>query len=290
MSFSSFSFARNRPSLEGPRRKIERANEHIENLSAKVSSFLGRCGYKVRRDFEGDPPFFVVTVEEVNFPPVPNHFSILAGEAIYHLQTALDHLIFELIRANQHEPSRENMWPISDQENESVLRRKTQGVSSTALELIESFQPYRLGTSYKEHPLWKLNKLHNWDKHNFIVRTFRAKPHGLEFEWIDSHGRLVGGSQYTSREVEPGDKFSWGPGTGIRPGMDVKITSKPKIMLEGTALFPEYPGLPLRPATLQLLGREDKDHTDDPDAVTPILVQLSEEVLGVVQSFHGEFS
>ena len=91
----SWNTTRNSPSLDGPLRKIERANEHIKNLSTNVNSFLGSCGYKVRRDFEGNPPSFVVTVEEVTFPPVPDYFSILTGEAVYHLRSSLDHLIIE---------------------------------------------------------------------------------------------------------------------------------------------------------------------------------------------------
>ena len=286
----SYSHARKAPSLEGPLKKIERANEHIENLSIKVNSFLGLCGYKVRRDFEGEPPSFVVTVEEVNFPPVPNHFSILAGEAIYHLRTTLDHLISELIRVNKHDPSGENMWPVLSEKNDSLLKRKIGGVSPTSFKLIESFQPYRLGTNYKEHLLWRLNKLNNWDKHNFLIRTFLARPHGLVFEWIDSHGRSMSSEQYTSREVEPGHEFSWGPALGIRRGMDVKIECRSKIMFEDITTLPEYPGRRLEHAPSLMPGIEVKDYTDEPDAVTPILVQLSQEVLGVVRSFQGEFS
>lgn len=286
----SSSHARKAPSLEGPLKKIERANEHIENLSIKVNSFLSLCGYKVRRDFEGDPPSFVVTVEECNFPPVPDDFSILAGEAVYHLRTSLDHMIFELIRANQRDPSGENMWPVFSQECQSRLKTNIKGVSPTAAELIDTHQPYHLGTNYKEHPLWRLNKLNNWDKHNFLIRTFLLRPHGLVFEWIDSNGKLTGVSQYTSRKVEPGHKFSWGPGGGIRPGMDVEIFCKPRIVFEDVTVWPKYPGVPLQPAFHQLSEREYRDYFDATDAVTPILDQLSAKVLGVVQSFQGEFS
>ena len=285
----SFTHARKAPSLEGPLRKIEWAKKHTDNLTAKVNSFLALCGYKVRKDFVGDPPSLVVTVEKVNFPPVPDDFSILAGEAIYHLRTALDHLIFELIRANKHEPSRENMWPVLSQQDVSLLKSRTQGVSETAIKLIESHQPYSLGSSYQDHPLWQLNKLNNWDKHNFLIRTFLARPRGLVFEWTDSNGRSTGVSQYTTREVKPGHKFSWGPAPDIRPGMDIKIYCKPRIVFEDVAVWPKYSGVPLQPAFHQLTASEYRDYFDGTDAVTPILVPLIEKVSGVVQSFQGEF-
>ena len=261
----SWNTTRKEPSLEAPIRKTERAHEHMANLSAKIDAFLASCDYKVRRDFQGDPPSFVVTVEEVHFPPVPYEFSILAGEAVHHLRSSLDYLIFELVRANKSEPSRKNMWPIGGLVKEGIPKAKVAGVSPTALKLIESFQPYRLGTRYKEHPLWRLNKLDNWDKHRFLIRTFLAQPGGIVAEWIDSSGRLVRDSQSTTVEIEPGHKFSWGPARGIRPEMNVKIKSEPKVVFE------------------DITGLENK-------AVIPVLLELSGEVLSIVQKFSSALS
>ena len=129
-----------------------------------------------------------MTVEEVNFPPVPDYFSILTGEAVYHLRSTLDHLVAELIRANNCKPSRQSMWPVLPTKHESSLKTKIKGVSTTAHKLIESFQPYSLGTRYKEHSLWKLNELSNWDKHNFLIRAFLARPGGIVIEWGQGKG------------------------------------------------------------------------------------------------------
>ena len=110
----SWNESRQAPSLDGCRRKLARANHHIENIAADERSFLDSlsCGYGFRRDFHGYPPSLILTVEKINFPQVPDNLSIVAGEAIYQLRTTLDHLVFELIRAQSNEPTRDNAWPI----------------------------------------------------------------------------------------------------------------------------------------------------------------------------------
>ncbi len=265
----SWSMAREEPSLEAPLRKIERADEHIANLSAKIDAFLSSCGYKVRRDFQGDPPWLKITVEEVNFPPVPYEFSILAGEAVYHLRSALDYLVFELIRANKNEPfrSRKIAWPIFSRtpKDKSVLEGKVEGVSPAALELIESFQPYRLGASYEEHPLWRLKEFNDWDKHNFFIRAFLTQPGGIVVNWIDEAGEAKFISDQTTEGIDAGYEFSVGPGMGIRPEMDIEIKSEPKVIIEN------------------ITGSHN-------EAVIPVLLELSGEVRSILQKFRGEFS
>lgn len=289
-----FSHKREDPSLKGPLKKVERAATHIEDLKTQLRSFLEPWGYEVKHHFEGDPPSFVVTVGEGRFPlVVPDGFSLLAGEAIYQLRTALDHLIIELIRANKQEPSPRNMWPVLSQKHERSLKIKTQGVSWTAFKRIESFQPYSCGTNYKEHPLWTLNKFSNWDKHNFLIRTFLARFEGFKIECSDGPGepRSFG---LAATGIKPGDKYCFGQATGLRPGMKVKVESKPKMMLEDVTM-PRFPGFPLHSLTSQPSQKELSDPSKlwnrytETDTVSPILFQLSEEVRMVVCSFRGEF-
>ena len=172
----SYNTSRQTPSLDGCRRKVERAKHHIEIITADARSFLASCGYRFRRDHQGDPPSLILTVEEVNLPQVPEQFSIVAGEAIYQLRTTLDHLVFELIRSQNQVPTRKNSWPILTKKNMLDFEHKTKGVPPSALKLIESLQPYQMGARYKEHTLWCLRELNDWDKHNFVIRTFLAAP------------------------------------------------------------------------------------------------------------------
>ena len=262
------------PSLDGCRRKLKRAKHLIENITAEGRSFLASCGYRCRRDHQGDPPSLILTVEEVNFPPAPDRFSILAGEAIYQLRTTLDHLVFELIRTQKNEPNRENSWPILKQENTKVFKDKTKGVSASARKRIESHQPYQMGDHYKEHTLWRLRELHDWDKHNFVVRTFLAVPHGIEIEWTNDAGRSQTCSSYGSEEIQLGDEFYFGPATGIRPETKIDIKTKPFIVFEDIRVSKDVTdtvGLPFEP-------------------ISKTLNELAYEVTRIADSFSGEFS
>ena len=261
----SWDTSRQSPSLDGCRRKLERAKHHIKNIIADEKCFLASCGYRFRRDHQGDPLWLILTVEEVNLPQVPEQFSIVAGEAIYQLRTTLDHLLFELIRSQEHVPTKDNSWPIMTQENMLVFERKTRGVSASARRLIESLQPYQMGDRYKEHTLWRLRKLNDWDKHNFVVRTFLAAHHGIEVEWTNDAGRPQMFGESRSQEIKRGDEFRVGPGMGIRPETEVDIKTKSFIVFEDIA------GL-------------------HPEPIGTTLDELAGKVAEIVERFSDEFS
>ena len=261
----SWDTSRQSPSLDGCRRKLERAKHHIKNIIADEKCFLDSCGYRFRRDHQGEPPWLILTVEEVNLPQVPEQFSIVAGEAIYQLRTTLDHLIFELIRSQEHDPTRDNSWPILTQENMPVFERKARGVSPSALKRIKSLQPYQMGSRYEEHTLWRLRELNDWDKHNFVVRTFLAAHHGIEIEWTDDTDRPRMFSESRDQEIKLGDKFCLGPGIGISPETEVDIKTKSFIVFEDIA------GL-------------------HPEPIGTTLDELADKVAEIVESFSDEFS
>ena len=260
----SFDTRRQPPSLDGCRRKVERAKHHIENITADARSFLASCGYRFRRDHQGDPPSLILTVEQINLPQVPEQFSIVAGEAIYQLRTTLDHLVFELIRSQNQVPTRKNSWPILTKKHMMAFEGKTKGVSPSALKLIESLQPYQMGVRYKDHTLWRLRELNDWDKHNFVIRTFLAAHHGIEIKWTDDAGRLQKLSMSRSENIKRGDEFCIGPRMGIRPETEVDLKTSSFIVFEDIAGFHSEP-------------------------IGTTLDELADEVARIVESFSDEF-
>ncbi len=260
----SYNTSRQTPSLDGCRKKVERAKHHIEIITADARSFLASCGYRFRRDHQGDPPSLILTVEEVNLPQVPEQFSIVAGEAIYQLRNTLDHLVFELIRSQNQVPTRKNSWPILTKKNMLDFERKTKGVPPSALKLIESLQSYQMGARYKEHTLWCLRELNDWDKHNFVIRTLLAAHHGIEIEWTDDAGRPQKFSVSQSEKIKCGDEFCIGPRMGIRPETEVDIKTSSFIVFEDIAGFHSEP-------------------------IGTTLDELADELARIVESFSDEF-
>ena len=114
----------------------------------------------------------------------------------------------------------------------NVFKRKTMGVSPSALKLIESHQPYQMGREYRKHTLWRLRELNNWDKHNFVIRTFLATHHGIEIEWTDDLGRPRRFADSRSEKIRRGDECCIGTRMGIRPDTELDINTNTFIVFE----------------------------------------------------------
>jgi hypothetical protein len=139
--------------------------------------------------------------KKLNIPkPPPVEISILAGEMIYQMRSALDHLVFELIKRNPHVSTIDPDWEENCQfpmRTRLPKKRTTPlakidfardlpGIADAPFAFIESVQPYyRLGII--NHALRHLRYLSNIDKHrrlNLIRARIRQHqsvryPHGL---------------------------------------------------------------------------------------------------------------
>jgi hypothetical protein len=149
--------------------KIERAKKHIIDLNAEIQGFLKSNPYEVAAKHDpktGDLIFYVTRVDQT-----PVAISIIAGEVIQHIRSALDHLAYQLFMVG----TRGNSGPgfhvyflieRNSKEFEARLPRKVEGMRQDAINAIRSIEPYKGG---KGHEFWVLNELNNIDKHRLIV-------------------------------------------------------------------------------------------------------------------------
>src|SRR6059036_102474 len=131
---------------------------------------------------------------------MPDHWPLLAGEAIQNLRAALDHLVFEKSGNN-----RRTQFPIfTDHCEFQVLgKRYMKGVPEPVRAFIEEAQPYRFMPEHAaQHPLAQLSALSNLDKHRVLATVVSAvtreavgKPSGVELTWeeLASNKRLGAG-------------------------------------------------------------------------------------------------
>jgi hypothetical protein len=163
--------------LDGVNSKIERAKAHIGNLEQEIRAFAKLKPYTVRIDREksaggGTVKIFAVD-NKIGIPDVS--ISLTAGEAVYQMRSALDHLIHQLVIANGQaaklEDSRRHQFPIFESSDGYVARARgmIDGVADGVARIIESQQPYkRTPHSPHQDPLWILQDLNNTDKHRLI--------------------------------------------------------------------------------------------------------------------------
>jgi hypothetical protein len=120
---------------------------------------------------------------------------LLAGEALYQLRSALDHLIHQLVilngQAAKLTTSRRHQFPIFDsaQGYGAKAARMIDGVSKDVADIIERAQPYKRTTrAPRRDPLWILQDLNNTDKHRLIPVSVLGIG---EVDIFDSKGKLA---------------------------------------------------------------------------------------------------
>jgi hypothetical protein len=155
--------------LVGCREKLKRAHKHIVDLNGEIKAFSNSSTHGIRRKPDAHGYILVHNVGRV--PPL---ISVLIGEVVYQLRSALDHLVWQLVIANEQTPSDKNEFPIfwkvpTSADNKAAFNRKIKGISSDALALVEALQPYHRPAP-KEDPLWVIHELNNIDKHRLLIQ------------------------------------------------------------------------------------------------------------------------
>ena len=175
--------------LTGVRAKLWRAKEHHRtlitewNLWCKQQANLRVC--YIRRD----GPWYVVMVQPLPQPDI--RFSIIAGDIIHNLRCALDHLVWQLVLRDGHEPSRHNKFPIYESGDSFLNTVKFQkrnpefgalygiAVDGDAWTIIEKAQPY-LCVPVQTSLAAAIGHLSNMDKH----RTLYSQITFIGFEAV----------------------------------------------------------------------------------------------------------
>ena len=150
--------------LGGVSAKIERAREGIQSLEADISAFCEFQRRQVIFDYSQPKEHFLGSHSNV-----PISYSIRIGEIAYNLRSALDHLIWQLVRANGKQPKHNNEFPIlsSESEFEKQGNRKLRGVEENKHRLVHDFQPFSDAGEVGKN-LFLLNKICNIDKHRYL--------------------------------------------------------------------------------------------------------------------------
>jgi hypothetical protein len=181
--------------LESAKLKLIRASEHIKRIGQQVAAYSGSDSHTVVTLPHGTDR---ISVREE--PPLG--ISILAGEVVYQIRSALDHLAFDLVKLNHTGGPLPANWGdscffplwLNIPKKPTVYNCFSHilpGISKTAFTFIEAAQPYR-GGALGNH-LRLLAYLSNLDKHRYLSLTkamVRRIDNGTEIDpvattWID---------------------------------------------------------------------------------------------------------
>jgi hypothetical protein len=166
--------------------KLNRANEHIKAVELCVDDWLRTDAYTIVREINpetGD----TVHRAKIKSPPPPE-ISLLIGDAVHNLRSALDHAVYFLAERSfgtlTAEIEHALMFPIVGNENskgasvdgstiiDGLMKRALIGVPDPARDFIKSEQPYHWkGDDYRFHWLWGIYDLDRIDKHRRLTVT-----------------------------------------------------------------------------------------------------------------------
>src|SRR6266404_6209390 len=115
--------------------KIERANKHISDLRTEIHAFLGSRPYEVGAKPDAKIPDKVVKYF-ISVQETPVIISAVAGDALFNLRAALDHLAYQLGSVNGASDRilRLTCFPISDnaEKYKTEAPGKVRGMSTAA--------------------------------------------------------------------------------------------------------------------------------------------------------------
>jgi hypothetical protein len=191
--------------------KIDRAADHLNEIRRIVASLAATANsYEIVKDSNGK--------EKIHFLiQPPSTISVLAGEAVYQLRSALDHLAFDLVKRNVTGAALPKGWenrcdfplwlsiPSGQRPPLSYnCFKDLPGISETAFAFIESVQPYRSGVGAGTPNVMELlSKLSNIDRHRYLNVT------------------LPKASEYHTLVLNGGREYSYGRG-GLKDGAEVQ--------------------------------------------------------------------
>ena len=155
-------------------KKLERAEEHINQLEREREAFLNKTPNRELADYDADSEkaFKDFHGQRVVDP----RLSVLTGDVLHQLRSSLDHMACDLILSNGGSITLKSQFPIFLYEptKQGDIRRyngQIEGVTRPEiLTIIKRHQPYAAGDGRGgSHSLAVLKSLSNIDKHRALI-------------------------------------------------------------------------------------------------------------------------
>jgi hypothetical protein len=209
--------------------KLARAQAHLEALKAEVRAYWEREPYRLRPDLDCEAGEYSLYIEISEAAPV--QWSVIVGDFIHNLRSALDHMACQLVLINRGTGTSTDrtQFPIFIKEPKTgkplaAWERMTDGMSPRILAEIRDMQPYKAGDRAKEHALAILNALSNADKHRLLIGHVAAvAPHDTGSIGVVERNDV----EVTNAEIaigvplKHGDKIAWADVRCIGPEPEV---------------------------------------------------------------------
>jgi hypothetical protein len=170
------------------RLKIERAKQHIDDLDGRITAFQADGLHRISIDADLQTGNDIIKIAPTK--PIPNDFSLILGDALHNLKSALDITINEIVFFRLKVWDDHCRFTVSPTRDELVNRMKGGKIFKASVAvcnfLVDVVKPYKGGNDY----IWALHRLNIEDKHRLLIPTLRMDiSRGLSYE--DERGEKV---------------------------------------------------------------------------------------------------
>jgi len=159
--------------------KFQRAVMHLNAITYEVGDFI-TAGLHTAIEGEPEAEDGWVILRPGPVKPLPGAWPLYLGDFLTNARASLDYLVYELVRANQHDPGNHTQFPICETPGkwrDDITERDTNrgpapttGLSEEAFAIIHEHQPlrHRSDNARKSDPLMHLLRMSNADKHRTL--------------------------------------------------------------------------------------------------------------------------
>ncbi|MGH2717347.1 MAG: hypothetical protein ACRDJU_02055 [Actinomycetota bacterium] len=179
--------------MDGVEAKIRRAQTHLDDFKTRFEDTLKKHSQTFPIEPDVQPDYHIMRLYGV--PAIDPEWSLIVGDCIHNIRSALDHLAWRLVELDGGTPAERTQFPIK----EAPVKGRGSSILGAPIDppihrgdirkLIEEVQPYNIGNrpgssgaTYRDDSLWRINKLDNIDKHRLML-LLATIPELNELEW-----------------------------------------------------------------------------------------------------------
>jgi hypothetical protein len=222
--------------LAGCDAKLDRAREHLGTFAQAHSAYFNPRPFEVRKVYDAKSGWYSFVPVGLRQPPL--RIGVVLGDLVHNLRSALDHLVWQAVLRNGHEPNNSHQFPICEEERfwRAVRARRLRGVADEDTDAIRQVQPFTVVV--KPTPLTRLREISNEDKHRLVTPTVGAvgSPAPVAFGKVPLPPQMRLLPRRDVGQLREAEAYVGVPLDGTVPLVRVKIVAtgpNPDIDLEG---------------------------------------------------------
>jgi hypothetical protein len=202
--------------LESAFLKVERAEKHIRDLEGELEAFIARKPHRfiVKNDVKTGQPIIQIRIVE----EPPKIFSVIIGDAVHNLRSALDHMVWELVGRDGGKQDERLAFPCSKTRDKfEVAIDKIETPSLWIKQSLKRVEAFKGGAG---EVFFILNLLDAADKHRIVQPIMRASQIPAFTVYAPNGKIVIRMENCTIADSGPGDSFPIG---NIPPGGHVEL-------------------------------------------------------------------